>query len=145
MEDQKEYKIEEKLEQWKKEFYEDTGKLSDIVRNIAFAGIALIWIFNRSKTGESVSFNLPSELLLPLKMIVGVLILDIFQYVWRSITIYVYYKIYDIKYSSNKLTEKEGDNAKLPEYIATGSWILFIFKIVFIAWAYVLILSFLNT
>lgn len=55
-------------------YYFHTGKTSEIVRQLALAGIAVIWIF---KVGQT---QIPPELLLPLYLIAATLVLDFFQY-----------------------------------------------------------------
>lgn len=68
------------------ELYEDyayyTGKLGDIVRQLNFSGIAIVWIF--SKTRDSVLF-IPSLLLWALLLFALSLLSDIFQYIYSSI------------------------------------------------------------
>lgn len=63
-------------------YYFHTGKVSDIARQLAFAAIAVIWIFN---AGNGTSIALPKELLQPLKLIVACLALDLFQYIFSAI------------------------------------------------------------
>lgn len=59
-----------------------TGKASEINRQLIFAGIALIWIF---KTESSSHILLPLDLLIPAKIFIIALILDILQYVVSGI------------------------------------------------------------
>ena len=46
------------LKDYRADFYTFTGKASDITRQLAFAGIALIWIFKTDRTG---TFRYPSR------------------------------------------------------------------------------------
>ncbi len=55
-----------------------SAKASDISRNFAFAGIAIIWIFKISKEDF---IDLPNELYLPLLLFVFSLFLDLLQYI----------------------------------------------------------------
>jgi hypothetical protein len=135
--------MKEKLEGWKKEFYEDTAKVSDIVRNLGFVGIAVIWIFNQAKVGDAVKFNLPSDLILPLGLLITGLLLDVFQLLWRSGTIYRYYRKMEKKFDKGNMTEDAINNATLPRYIANGSWTFFYSKLITILLAYAFILKFL--
>ncbi len=57
-----------------------TGKASDIVRQLAFAAIALIWIF-RGNTGT----HLPRDLLVVAILIVVALVCDLVQYIVGSV------------------------------------------------------------
>lgn len=59
-------------------YYFHTGKVSDIVRQLALGAIAIVWIF---RTGAGVPFSIPYELLMPLKLVVAGLGLDLLQYV----------------------------------------------------------------
>ena len=127
---------------WLGEFYEDTGTLSGLIRNLAFAGIGLIWIFRNSDLTHDI---LPKQLLTPLKFIVLSLISDVCQYLWRAITIYIVYKIKDIKHTNKKITDSEIADVTMPHFIAIGTWILFILKIVFVTIAYAHIYSFITT
>jgi len=63
-----------KLDDAREFYYFFTGKTSEIVRQLALAGIAVIWIF---KIGQN---QIPSELLLPLYLIAVTLVLDFLQY-----------------------------------------------------------------
>ena len=60
-----------------------SGKTSDLVRQLAFAGIAVIWIFKSDSPGGVI--KLPGELLWPLGLIVIGLVADFLQYVAATI------------------------------------------------------------
>ncbi len=66
------------LAQARQDYYELSGKASDAARQLAFAGIAVIWVF-KSETNGVVS--VPDELLLPGLLIVAALFVDLLQYV----------------------------------------------------------------
>ena len=51
-----------KLEQYKDEYQFFTGKTSDIIRGLAFAGIAVIWIFKYTDSGQ---IKIPDLLITP--------------------------------------------------------------------------------
>ncbi len=125
---------------WLDEFYEDTGTLSRIIRNLAFAGIGLIWIFKNSDLTHDL---LPKQLIVPLKYIVLSLIADVCQYLWRATTIYIVYKIKDIKHSKKKLTDAEISDVTMPNYVAWGTWVLFVVKIICAGIAYFYIYQFI--
>jgi hypothetical protein len=72
-----------KLQDYRQTFYDYSAKASDIARQSAFAGIALIWLFK----GEA-AYVLPEALLLPGLLIVAALAADALQYlaatvIWR--------------------------------------------------------------
>lgn len=70
-----------KLSDYRSTYYEYTGTASSVSRQAAFAGIALIWVFN-NKTGSNIS--LPIELLWPTLFLVIGLGLDLLQYLISS-------------------------------------------------------------
>ncbi|WP_263602267.1 hypothetical protein [Chryseobacterium sp. PET-29] len=128
------------LKDWLTDFYDDTGKISELIRNAAFAGIGIIWIFKNSDSSKKM---LPLELICPLTFLVIALFFDIVQYIWRALNIYFYYKKYESKYDKNQIRNKDLDDVKLPNYIEYGTWIFFILKIFFVLFAYLKIYFFL--
>jgi hypothetical protein len=71
-----------KLEDVRTTYNELTGKASDIVRQLGFAGIALIWLFRTEVAGQP---RVPHALLLPGLLIVTALTFDLLQYVSGAI------------------------------------------------------------
>lgn len=125
--------IKKPLKQWLDDFYDDTAKLSELVRNLALAGIGLIWIF---KNGDLTQKIIPVELIQPLKYIVLGLFLDLLQYSWRAVTNYIVYRVNEWKYDHKKLTKEEISDVSVHVIIPFITWVFFIAKIVFIAMAY---------
>ena len=76
-----------KLSEIRKTYEDLTGKLSDINRQLCFAGFGIIWIFN--KTGNETI--IPSELYEPAVWLVISLAIDVIQYVYSSIAWAIYY------------------------------------------------------
>src|ERR1700730_14937435 len=68
-----------KLEDARDNYYALSGKLSDIVRALGFAGIALIWIFKADQAAGR--FQIPRELFLPATLIFVGLGFDLMHYV----------------------------------------------------------------
>ncbi len=81
-----------KLEQFKKEAHEFQGLTSGLVRQLAFAGIALIWIFKLDKPKDHL---IPNECYLPLLFFVLTLIFDFLQYFVPSIIWMRFFKYYE--------------------------------------------------
>ena len=117
----------EKLSEYKKDYYFFTGKLSDINRQISFAGIALIWIFRESNE-SGVIIN--DKLILPAILIVLGLAFDLLQYIYQSI---IWASFYTYQKRKGKSEDKK---VKSPEYFNYPSWAFFILKIGFIILAY---------
>ena len=68
--------------------YEDLSrKLSDINRQLCFAGFGIIWIFNKQKGDIAV----PEELYLPALLLCCSLFFDILQYAFSALFWYFYY------------------------------------------------------
>lgn len=119
------------------EIYEDySGKLSDIVRSLAFAGIAIIWIF-RATSKETI--GIPEELITPLVWLALCLAFDLFHYLSGTFIwgIFVYWQ-------SSKNKDSENDPDLLPSHLwETPIHLFFFFKILAVLVAYWLIIKFL--
>ena len=77
------------LKEYRAVFYEVSGKLSDVSRQLAFAAIAVIWLFKKDAGNH---LSIPHELVLPAVLIVLSLSLDLIQYCWSSLTWYLVYR-----------------------------------------------------
>lgn len=129
-------KLKMKLSGYLDTFYEASEKLSDITRQIAFAGIALIWIF---KEGRAPDFKIQTELIFPAILFVGALALDIAQYAYKTIFWHFFHRHHEIK------VEDRGDPEILaPPYANVPTWILFGLKVVLVITSYVMIFIYLK-
>jgi hypothetical protein len=124
-----------KLEDARSAYYEYSGKVSDISRTMALAGIALIWVFKvDSKDGPHV----PPELVLPAFVLVLALAADFLHYVVATVIWGSYQR------HQEKLIAKENQQFLAPRWINwPTTFFLFPLKIVFVCSAYVLLLRFL--
>jgi hypothetical protein len=120
----------QKLSEYKNDYYFFSGKLSDINRQIAFAGIALIWIFKVS-VGDKIVID--HSLLYSAKFIVVALALDLLHYLYQTITWSLFYTVNKKKYKS----EDHGLDSSMALNIP--AWILFYLKIALVLIAYVMI------
>ncbi|AQS38584.1 hypothetical protein Sps_03457 [Shewanella psychrophila] len=84
-----------KLSDYKQSYYDFSGSSSTVTRQAAFAGIALIWIFN-GKVSETIV--LPLELLWPTLFLIACLACDLLHYILAS-------AIWD---AFHRLKEKQG-------------------------------------
>ena len=105
-----------------------TGKASDVLRQFAFAGIAVIWLLRIDKAAQPIP-----EVLKPLLALFGLaLALDLLQYVVSSAIWTVYYR--------RKLREKlaEGTEFEEPSWMPAPGYLLFIGKMIaaLIGWVY---------
>ncbi|UVO16793.1 hypothetical protein [Stutzerimonas stutzeri] len=83
-----------KLSDYKNTYYELSGSASNVARQIAFAGIALIWIF---KKDSSTGLSLPNELLWPTMLLISGLTADLLQYISASVVWGVFHRVKEIK------------------------------------------------
>ena len=88
-----------KLSEYLNDYYQFSGKASDINRQLGFAGVAIIWIFKN----DSTTHMFPSDLLLPLLLLLASLAADFLQYVLASmIWRYFFNKEWKKKPDANK-------------------------------------------
>ncbi|WP_398494358.1 hypothetical protein [Variovorax sp.] len=66
-----------KLKDARDNYYYHSGKTSDLTRQLGLAGVAVVWLFKVDVKGVP---TIPSELLLPLVLVVLCLALDLLQY-----------------------------------------------------------------
>jgi hypothetical protein len=79
-----------KLQEYREAFYTFSGKVSDICRPLALAGIGILWIFRKEDVGQ---ISVPHELILPGLLIIAGLLADLLQYVVGTVVWFVYYRI----------------------------------------------------
>jgi hypothetical protein len=71
-----------KFKEFRADYYLFSGKASDIARQLALAGIAVVWIF---KVQQGMNLTLPAALLLPALLFVATLGLDLLHYVLAAL------------------------------------------------------------
>lgn len=71
-----------KIEDYRKFYAEASTKASDVCRQLAFAGIAVVWVFAE---GKDAAKTVPPGLVWPSLFLVLTLATDFFQYVVKSI------------------------------------------------------------
>lgn len=89
-----------KLNEAREHFYTFSGTLSNVNRQLCFAGIAVVWIFTTK--AENGAYSLPSDLLIPLWFFVGGLALDLLHYIAASASWGIFHWI---KEKSNSVDE----------------------------------------
>jgi hypothetical protein len=125
-----------KLQDAREHYYFHTGKVSEIARQLAFAAIAVIWLF---KAEDSSSVLLPAELLQPLKLVVICLALDLLQYLMGTIGWGLFQSL------KERSGVSESDEFKAPRAINWAPLICFWSKIAVLAYAYFQINSYLRS
>jgi|SRR6185436_1325159 len=122
-----------RLEEYRKESQEYSKTTSDLIRNFAFAGIAIIWIF---KSSDDKLPLIPNELFKPLLFLVITLVFDLLQNFIPSVIWSIFYM-----YKENNTNPEE--NTKANRWLTAPGWLLYFCKILSIGFAYYLIIIFL--
>lgn len=118
------------------EYYNyNTGKVSDIARQLGLAGIALIWIF-KAGTGPGGVGKIPEALQLPLFLIVLGLSFDFLQYLAASL----FWGLYNTWGRPKKA--KPDDEFEAPSQINWPAIFFYWGKVVAIGAAYYFLLGF---
>ncbi|PCH60763.1 MAG: hypothetical protein COC05_03405 [Gammaproteobacteria bacterium] len=116
--------------------YEASGKASDLSRQLAFAGIAIIWLFRVGGQSGGVQFS--EELLVPLYCFVAGLTLDLGQYVYKAIVWSALNWYHWRKHKSNQA------DVDVSGYFNAPTHILFWGKVALIAYGYILLLGYIR-
>jgi hypothetical protein len=116
------------LKDVKEDFYAFSTKTSDIARQLALAGIAIIWIF---KTTKENSITLDKDLIEILKLLVVCLALDFCHAFVPSI-------VYGIMNTYHRMIKKKEDDDEISFsfFWNLPEWLFFLGKIFFLLWAY---------
>lgn len=125
-----------KLAEYRKTFYEFSGKASDVSRQLAFAAIAIIWLFKTDLPGGG-HLTIPHALIFPGILIVTALAADLLQYILASLIWRLYYR-----YLEKKRLPHDEDIQHSP-WLEIPITALFWVKVFLVILAYIFILSFL--
>lgn len=109
-----------------------TGKLSDVSRQLNFAGIAVIWIFRVGEESGGIAYS--SELLYPLGCFVLSLAFDFLHYLYASIA-WSCFHTYKQRSGVDSTTD-----FKAPGWINYPSYIFFYSKALLVFGGYILLL-----
>jgi hypothetical protein len=124
-----------KLSKFREAYYYYSGTASNNARQLAFAGIAVIWIF---KTGDDSKPTLPSELIFPLGLLVLTLASDLFQYLSGTVVWGATARLKEKSYSGT-----EGDpDLPASRYMNYPTNFFFYCKLSFVILAYYYLLKF---
>ena len=122
-----------KLSKYKEEAQYFTGKLSDINRYLAFAGIAVVWIFKNEN--ESI-YNIPAELVFPIILFVISLFLDIVHYLCGATIWTIFFRYHEKKSEGQK-------DIKAPKILPNILYIFFYLKVISNLIGYILLINYL--
>lgn len=122
-------------------YYDSSGTTSSIIRQLALAGIAVVWLLAGGLQEDGV--NLTQILLAAGLLIVISLFLDLAQYVWTTACLAVWVRLKEKK-ARNRLNDDNAnvDNEEIgdaPSAVLPIMWVLFYLKAAATATAYILI------
>lgn len=118
-----------KLSNYKKTYYEFSGKTSDVARTAAFAGIALIWVFKI----EPPAPRLPTDLIFPVGLFAFGLAFDLLQYIIATFIWGIFYGHHE-----SKLTDVNIDpQISHPSWFQIPIMFFFILKLLSIIIGYI--------
>jgi hypothetical protein len=123
-----------KLPGYRTDFYFYSGKVSDIARQLCFAGIAIIWLF---KKDTAAGITVPQELVLPGAIIVSALAIDLIQYIIASLTWFIYYRVQELKGVSDE--QELGNHSG---WLEVPIWVAFVLKTAGVLAAYYLLIKY---
>ena len=125
-----------KLSDYKQDYYEFSGKASDVARTASFAGLALIWIF---RVDAKPAPHLPADLLLPTALFALSLALDLLHYITATTIWGTFHKYHEMKLK-NPNEDPELDH---PVYFEYPILLFFVLKLTSVAFAYVAVGNYL--
>ena len=121
-----------KIKEIRDDYVRYSTDVSNLSRNLSFAGIGIIWIFKATEHSEAVS--IPAALLFPLFLFIIALGLDIFQYILQTAIWYIYYLIK--KPRKNSTETEDTKYVHEPEWLNAIPWGIWFAKTVCVVCAY---------
>ena len=122
------------LADYRASYYELSGKASDVARQLAFAGIALIWIFHQSG-GNPIA--IPPLLILPAALFICGLGFDLLQYAGGALIWGVFHR-----YQEKRLGVDSKKALSAPAWFNWPGIFFFWSKLVLVLAGYVLLLRY---
>lgn len=116
----------------KTEYYNRSGKASDINRQLALAGVAFVWIFSGGNTSTGVKLHIPDDLLRVGLILVVALALDLLQYVWGAAS----WGIFRRRHEKRIRQKLESDNFLAPSWMNWPTLFFFWTKLIAVVVAY---------
>lgn len=119
-----------KLKECRESYYYNSGKASDISRNLGFAGLALIWAFRVTTVEQEF---IPYELRWAAILLITGLGLDFFQYIVGTVVWGAYHRL------KEKSNTEEDQEFLAPRVINYPANICFVLKQISIFVSYILL------
>ncbi|UCE66620.1 MAG: hypothetical protein JSU85_00975 [Candidatus Zixiibacteriota bacterium] len=124
-----------KLSEYRETYYEFSAKASDIARHLAFAGIAVIWIFRIEEYRKT---TIPDSLIFPLIFFITALALDLVQYI-AGTSVWGIFHWYHEKKLDNVLDDPKLDH---PIWLKWPIFCPFVLKLISVIVGYILLLKY---
>ena len=118
-----------KLSEIREDYEELSGLLSKFNRQLAFAGIGIVWLFRTTDSNGTTSID--SGMLTPILCFVISFCFDLLQYLWQSYARYIFY------WYKRNTGSKEEDEMNEPEWPNVIAWIMFTIKVCALMAAYI--------
>jgi hypothetical protein len=118
-----------KLPEYRQTFYDLSGKVSELTRQLAFAGIAIVWIFKKDAAADKLT--IPGALMLPLLLLVLSLASDILQYFAGTAIWWLFYRLMEMR----GFTDEE-ELGKHSPWLEAPIWLFFLLKFFLLIVAY---------
>lgn len=131
------------LSDFRNEYFDASVKASEINRSLGLAAVAIVWTFTKN-TSEG-ELQISWQLKWGLMYVVIALVLDLFQYLWRTISIAIFYRVNEKRLDKIKdiiEREKESEDIDYPIYLKNINWIFFGLKISSMILGYICIYMF---
>lgn len=126
-----------KLKDYLDDFDTYTSKASEVNRQLAFAGIAIIWLFKNPEGNKSLFTH---ELITPLFCLIISLSLDLFQYLLGSIIWGIFFEIKERQINKGEIKDNDIKANRILSYAIT---FFFVLKIIAMCIAYYFLLAYL--
>jgi len=124
-----------KLEGFKNTSLDYTKTVSDLVRQFALAGIAIIWIF---KIDKPTTHLIPTELFTPILFLVATLAADLFQNLIGALVWFLFYRYHE------KQGHRESYETKADGWLTVPTWVFWSLKILLLIVAYCYIVAYMT-
>lgn len=102
-------------------FYDASGTLSDIIRQVSFVGIGVIWLFVKIIDGKTF---IEKQLVWGIGLFIGALLFDVLQYLYKSIVFGVKFRKEEKKFDDSVEDVEENTTLLVPSinYFTWGCW-----------------------
>lgn len=132
-----------KLSDIRNDYFTYSTRVSEIIRNINFAGIAMLWVLSHEETEI---FFCNNENLIPLRFLVLSMVTDVLQYLLQTIIWYRFYTCKKKELLKKQVEDVESSIVNEKELYSIIPWCFWGLKILFtiIAFIFIAVILFSN-